>query len=70
MLSCSVMSDFLQPPSFSVNGIFQAKILESVTISSYRGSSRLEPVSPESPALQANSLPSGKPLQRVNISNI
>ena len=70
MLSRSVMSDFLQPPGLSVNGISQAKILEWVAISSYRGSSQLEPVSPTTPALQANSLPSGKPLQRVNISNI
>ena len=58
MLSCSVMSDFLQPYGLrrsSVHGIFQARILESVAISSSRGS--LQPinrteVSCKSPTLQ------------------
>ena len=48
MLSHSVMSDFLKPhgfkacslPGFSVQGTFQARILEWVAISSSRGSSR------------------------------
>ena len=42
----SVMSDFVTPmdsslPDSSVHAIFQAKILEWVTISSYRGFSQL-----------------------------
>ena len=43
----------------SVHGISQARILESVAISSSRGSSHpgIEPASPVSPALQADSLP-------------
>ena len=70
-VSCSVLSNFLQPmdcsPSGStVYGILQARILEWVTISSSRGSSqpRDQTTSPMSPALQVDSLPaesSGKP---------
>ena len=41
--SCTVMSDSLRPhdglPGFSLHGIFKARILEWVTISSSRGSS-------------------------------
>ena len=46
-------------PGFSVHRIFQARVLEWVAISFFRGSSR-----PRSPALQADSLPTelwGKP---------
>ena len=44
------------PPGSSVPGILQLRRLESVAISSSRGSSR-ESVSPVSPALQADSFP-------------
>ena len=49
----------VSPPGFSDHGIFQATILEWVAISSSRGSSqpRVEPTSPETPALQEDSLP-------------
>ena len=45
-------------PGFSVCEIFQARILEWVAISCSRGSSNpgIEPMSPVSPALQADSL--------------
>ena len=39
-LSCSVVSDSLQMPGFSVYGIFQARILEWVAMPSSRGSSQ------------------------------
>ena len=42
------------PTGSSVHGILQARILERVAISSSRGSSQMEPMSP---ALQADSLP-------------
>ena len=46
-------------PGSSVYGIFQARIVEWVVISSSRGSSNtvIEPASPMSPALQVDSLP-------------
>ena len=45
-------------PFSSIHGIFPAKILEWVAMRSSRGSSRpIEPVSPTSPALQADFLP-------------
>ena len=46
------------PRGSSVHGIFQTRILEWVAVSSSRGSSqsRDEPMSPESPALWADSL--------------
>ena len=44
------------PPGSSVHGIFQARILEWVAISSSRGSSQ-PGIKPASPALQADSLP-------------
>ena len=60
---CSVVSNSLTPmdynlPGLSVHGIFQARILEWVAISSFRGSSSpgMEPMSPVSPALQVDSL--------------
>ena len=64
---CSVVSDSLLPQGLhsplgsSVHGIFLARILEWVATSSFRESSWLrdwthEPASPESPALQADSL--------------
>ena len=47
------------PSGSSVHGVFQARILEWVAISSSRRSSDsgIEPTSPESPALPAGSLP-------------
>ena len=47
------------PPDSSVHGILQARILKWVAMSSARGSSqpKIEPMSPESPAFQADSLP-------------
>ena len=67
--SCSTIWDLLgcSPPGSSVHGIFQARILEWVAISSSRRSSwpRIEPISPVSPALQADSLPAeplGEPI--------
>ena len=53
-------------PGSSVQGILQARILERVGMPSSRGSSRprIEPMSPVSPASQADSLllmPPGKP---------
>ena len=58
------MSDSLWPcslPGSSVHGIFQARILERVSISSSRGLSWIDPgielTSPVSPALQVDSLP-------------
>ena len=38
-VSCSVMSDSMRPPSFSVHGILQARILEWIAVPSSRGSS-------------------------------
>ena len=40
-VSCSVMSDSMRPPSFSVHGILQARILEWIAMPSSRGSSPL-----------------------------
>ena len=56
-------------PGSSVHAISQARILEWVAISFSRGSPNpgIKPVSPVTPALQADSLPagrSGKPKQR------
>ena len=48
------------PPGFSVVGIFQTRMLEWVTISFSRGSSR-PGIEPMSPALQVDSLPSEPP---------
>ena len=60
LMSCS-------PPDSPVHGILQARILEWVAILFCRDhpGSGIEPVSPASPALQEDSLPSeipGKPL--------
>ena len=44
----------------SIHGILQARLLELVAISFYRGSSDTE-IEPRSPALQADSLPSEPP---------
>ena len=69
MLNCSVMSDSLDPmdcgpPGSSVFGIFQARILERVAVSSSRGRRKFNPgIEPESPALAGGFLttePSGK----------
>ena len=70
---CSVISDSLQlhglnsPPGSSVHGIFQARILERIAISFFRGSSLTQRSNPHLLHLlhwQANSLllvPPGKP---------
>ena len=53
------MSDSVTPYSawgFSVHGVLQARILEGVSVSSFRGSSQRRDWTPV-PALQANSLP-------------
>ena len=49
-------------PGSSVRGIFPARILEWVAISSSRGlpDPGIKPMSPMSPALQVDSLPTGK----------
>ena len=66
VLSCSVMSDSLQPhgpyspPGSSVYGILQARIPGWVAIPFSRGSSRLRDRT-RSPILQADSLPSEPP---------
>ena len=52
---CDSMDSTL--PGSSVYGTFLARILEGVAISSSRGSSWIKLTSPESPALQADSLP-------------
>ena len=57
--SCPTLCDPLDySPAVSVHGILQARILEWVAMPSSRGSSRsrIEPVSPASPTLQADSL--------------
>ena len=69
--SCPTLCDPVDcsPPSSSVHGILQARILEWVAISFSRGSSRSDPgIKPRSPALQANALtsaPPGKPRAKV-----
>ena len=59
--SCPTLCDPLDcsPPGFSVHGISQARLLEWVAISFSRRSSQpgIKPMSPESPALQKDSLP-------------
>ena len=72
MLGCSVMSDSLwphglSPPGSSVCGIFQARILEWVAISSLRGSSwpGIKAASRVAPAWSGRFLtiePPGKPI--------
>ena len=59
--SCLTVCDPMEwsPPGSSVHGILQAGILEWVAMPSSRGNlpdPGIEPVSPESPALQADSL--------------
>ena len=58
------------PPGFSVHGVFQAKLLKWVAISSSRASScrGIEPTSPVSPLLAGRFFttePSGKPMNEV-----
>jgi len=61
---CSPMD--CSPPGSSVHGILQARILEWVAISYFKGSS--PGIKPESPSLQADSLPSELPEKwRVNM---
>ena len=59
--SCLTLCDPMDysPLGSSMHGISQARMLEWVAICSSRGSSqpRIEPASPKSPALQADSLP-------------
>ena len=76
--ACAVLSDSLQPsghspPGFSVHGIFQARILEWVAISSFRRSSNpgIEPASLVTPVLAGvlfTSLPPGKSVVQVKVS--
>ena len=58
--SCPTLCDTMDcsPPDSSVHGVLQARILKWVAMLSSRGSSNpgIEPMSPVSPALQANSL--------------
>ena len=62
--ACSIMSDSFydlmdcSPQGSSFHGIFQARILECVAISFFKGNPGFKPVSP---ALQADSLPSEPP---------
>ena len=60
--SCSTLCNPMNysQPGYSVHGILQARILEWVAIPFFRASSQpeIKPKSPESPALQADSLPS------------
>ena len=61
-ISCSVVSDSLRPmdyslPGSTVHGLLQARLLEWVAISFSRESSR-PGIEPQSPALQADPLPS------------
>ena len=63
------------PPSSSIHGILQARILEWVVISSSRDlpTPGIEPVCPASPALAGNSLPlkpPGKPMNIYVLNNI
>ena len=57
---CLILYDPLEssPPGSSVHEIFQARILEWVAISSFRGSPQ-QGIQPMSPALQTDSLPPG-----------
>ena len=59
--SCPTLCDHMDcsPSGSSVRGIPQARILEWVAMTSARGSSdpEIEPASPASPTLQAESLP-------------
>ena len=55
------------PPGSSVHGILQERILEWVAMPCprYLPNPGTEPTSPVAPALQANSLPPGKPLESL-----
>ena len=61
LLSWRILCDLLDcsPLGFSIRGIFQARILEWVAVSFSRDlpDPGIKPMSPVSPALQANSLP-------------
>ena len=61
------------PPGFSVHGIFQARILKWVAISSFKGSSNpgIEPASLATPALAGvlfTTAPPGKPVVQVKVT--
>ena len=70
--SCPALGDPIDysPRGFSVHGILQARILEWVAIlfSGDLPDSGIEPVSPVSPVLQADSLPS-EPTWKLIIAN-
>ena len=60
VLSCSVVSDSLQPHGYTVHGILQARILEWVAFPFSKGSSQTG-IEPRSLALQGDSLPAEPP---------
>ena len=74
-LLCSTLCDHLgcSPPSSSVHGILQARILEWVAIPFSRGSSDLR-MEPRSVALQADFFftvePPGKPMQCKRLQSL
>ena len=66
--SCPTLWDLLDysPPGSSVHGIFQARVLEWVASSFFRGSPGIEA---RSPALRAEALtsePPGKPIYKID----
>ena len=64
--SCPTLCDLMgcSPPGSSVHGILQARVLEWVAIS-FSGDLPYPGFEPESPTLQADSLPSEPPGKRV-----
>ena len=65
--SCPTLCDPMDCsfPGSSFHGIFQARVLECVAISFFRGSSRLR-IEPGSPALREDALPSKPPGKPFN----
>ena len=72
--SCSTLCDTIDcsPPGSSVHEILQARILEWVAISFSRDlpNPGIEPMSPASPGLQEDSLPSESPEKPINVKYI
>ena len=72
--SCSTLCDTIDcsPPGSSVHGIPQARILEWVALSFSRDlpNPGIEPMSPASPGLQEDSLPSESPGKPINVKYI
>ena len=73
--SCPTLCDPMDcsPPGFSVHGIFQARILEKVAISFFRGSSQPKDQTFHFLHWQADSLPlvpPGKPFQEIHANEI